>query len=210
VFLFLPAFRSFFDSVPRYPSAGRFVGEVRGSGSGDSRCHLGATLCFPGCQFLIQVTNPAEVAAWVVRANGIRTLDGVTFSGGEPMQQAPALFDVIESLSRRLPQLGFGMYSGYSLRELEAGRFRTTPEIAQSARREVWASIRSFLDFGVLGRYVATRPSALPLRSSANQELLLFTDRYREHDFAPQEVEVHIEPQGLVQVTGFPVAGLPV
>ncbi|MBK7925985.1 MAG: radical SAM protein [Bryobacterales bacterium] len=179
--------------------------------------HLqGCNLNCPGCfnvashPFTGLDHDPAEVAAWVVRANGVRTLDGVTFSGGEPMQQAPALFDVIESLSRRLPQLGFGMYSGYSLRELEAGRFRTTPEIAQTARREVWASIRSFLDFAVLGRYVATRPSALPLRSSANQELLLFTDRYCDHDFAPQEVEVHIEPHGLVQVTGFPVAGLPV
>jgi anaerobic ribonucleoside-triphosphate reductase activating protein len=178
--------------------------------------HLqGCDLNCPGCfnpashAFTGRDHDPAEVAAWVVRANGIRTLDGVTFSGGEPMQQASGLLDVIESLSPRLPQLSFGMYSGYSLRELEAGRFRTTPEFAQRARQEVWARIRSLLDFAVLGRYVATRPSRLPLRSSANQELLLFTDRYREHEFASQEVELHIEPNGLVRVTGFPGAGVP-
>lgn len=178
--------------------------------------HLqGCDLNCPGCfnvashPFTGRDHNPAEVAAWVVRANGVATLDGVTFSGGEPMQQAPALLELIESLSRQLPQLSFGMYSGYSLRELEAGRFQTTPDLAQRARQEVWARIRSLLDFAVLGRYVAVRPSTLPLRSSANQELRLFTDRYREHDFAPLEVEVHVEPQGLVQVTGFPIAGLP-
>jgi hypothetical protein len=40
--------------------------------------------------------------------------------------------------------------------------------------------------------------------------LKLFSSRHGERDFETQEVEIHIGTQGLVQVTGFPVAGLPV
>jgi anaerobic ribonucleoside-triphosphate reductase activating protein len=175
-------------------------------------CGLSCDGCFnPGAQpFTGEDRDSREVAGWVIRANRISALDGVTFSGGEPMQQGPELLALIESLHRHLPGLSFGMYSGYSLRELECGRYWTRPEISEGARRELWVRVSSYLDFAVLGRYVATRPSALPLRSSANQELVLFTGRYREQDFEPKEVEIHIEAQGLVQVTGFPVKGLPV
>ena len=65
-------------------------------------------------------------------------------------------------------------------------------------------------DFAVLGRFVATQPALSPLRTSANQSLRLFTQRYTEGDFdTTHEVEVTIEPAGLVQITGFPTAGLP-
>jgi hypothetical protein len=48
------------------------------------------------------------------------------------------------------------------------------------------------------------------MRTSANQVLQLFSGRYCEEHFKPLEFEVHIEAQGLVQITGFPLAGLPV
>jgi hypothetical protein len=88
--------------------------------------------------------------------------------------------------------------------------FWTGYGIAQEARRRVWEDIKQQLDFAVLGRFVAARPSKLPLRTSANQVLRLFSDRYREEHFKPLEFEVHIEAQGFVQITGFPLAGLPV
>jgi anaerobic ribonucleoside-triphosphate reductase activating protein len=69
--------------------------------------------------------------------------------------------------------------------------------------------IKQHLDFAVLGRFVAARPSTLPLRTSANQVLRLLGDRYREEQFKPLEFEVHIEAQGLTQITGFPLVGLP-
>jgi anaerobic ribonucleoside-triphosphate reductase activating protein len=174
-------------------------------------CQLGCPGCFNKSthRFTGDDRDPKEVAGWVIRANRINALDGVTFSGGEPMQQGPELLALIELLSRHLLGLSFGMYSGYTLRELECGRYWTRPETTPRVRQQHWLRISSYLDFAVLGRYVAARPSTRPLRSSANQELVLFTGRYREQDFAPQEVEVHIQAQGLVQVTGFPVAGLP-
>jgi anaerobic ribonucleoside-triphosphate reductase activating protein len=148
--------------------------------------------------------------AIVLAAYGERPFEAVTFSGGEPMQQADELLALIQSLHGWLPTLSFGMYSGYSGPELASGRYWCRTVLPQLARQDLWHRIRRHLDFAVLGRYVAERPSALPLRTSANQRLELYSDRYREQDFEPQEVEVQICESGLVQVTRFPVAGAPV
>ena len=126
------------------------------------------------------------------------------------MQQALDLLDLIRLLKRTRPELSIGMYSGYTEHELESGRFWTQLGIAQEARRRIWEDFKQHLDFAVLGRFVAARPSQLPMRSSANQVLRLFSARYREGHFKPLEFEVNIESAGLVQITGFPLAGLPV
>ena len=175
-------------------------------------CALGCRNCWnmESHAFAGKESSVAEVGDFVVGAHKERALDGVTFSGGEPMQQADALLALMESLRERLPGLSFGMYSGYSECELASGRYWCRSELTQHARQDLWRRIKSHLDFAVLGRYAAERPSALPLRSSMNQKLALFSGRYRDGDFGPQEVEVHVDAQGTVQVTGFPIAGLPV
>ena len=151
-----------------------------------------------------------EVTNLVVAVHREPSLDGVTFSGGEPMQQADALLRLMESLRDRLPGVSFGMYSGYSGPELASGRYWCRSDLAQPSKQAIWRSIRSYLDFAVLGRYATLQPSTLPLRTSTNQELALFSGRYREEDFGKQEIEVHLDAQGTVQVTGFPIAGIPI
>ena len=151
----------------------------------------------------------ADVSDLVVSAHQECALEGVTFSGGEPMQQADALLALIESLRDRLPGLSFGMYSGYSEPELSSGRYRCRSELARGEKQNAWRRIRAHLDFAVLGRFAAGQPSILSLRTSANQKLTLFSERYREPEFEPQQVEIHIDTQGTVQVTGFPIAGIP-
>ena len=125
------------------------------------------------------------------------------------MQQAEALLELIESLHDRLPGLSFGMYSGYSETELSGGHYWCRSESARSEKQRVWRSIRAHLDFAVFGRFAAGQPSALSLRTSATQKLVLFSERYHEPEFEPQQVEIHIDTQGTVQVTGFPIAGIP-
>jgi anaerobic ribonucleoside-triphosphate reductase activating protein len=195
-----------------------FVGASRANGPG-----LRAVLYFQGCSigcrfcwnpkshaFIGDERSVQEVAGQVLCAHLDFALEGVTFSGGEPMQQGDALLDLVESLHSRLPGLSFGLYSGYSEEELKTGRYWCRSKLAPGAKRDIWQRLTGYLDFAVLGRYIASRPSTLPLRTSANQKLTLFSSRYREQDFEPQEVEIHIGAQGLVQVTGFPLAGLPV
>ena len=195
-----------------------FVNASRVNGPGTR-----AVLFFQGCSlrcrscwnpkshpFIGDERSVEEVAGWVLSANQETALDGVTFSGGEPMQQADALLAIVESLHLGLARLSFGLYSGYSENELKSGRYWCRSEPPPSSKRDIWQRLTRYLDFAVLGRYINSRPSTLPLRTSANQQLTLFSSRYGEHDFEPQEVEIHIEAQGLVQVTGFPLAGLPV
>jgi anaerobic ribonucleoside-triphosphate reductase activating protein len=182
----------------------RAVVYFQGCNLGCATCWNPATHAFAGSPRGVQ-----DVADQVAAAHRTHPIDGVTLSGGEPMQQALDLLDLIRLLKRTRPELSIGMYSGYTERELDSGRFWTRYDIAQEARRRVWQNIKSHLDFAVLGRFVAAKPSTLPLRTSANQVLRLFSSRYGEEHFEPLEFEVHIEAQGLVQITGFPLAGSP-
>lgn len=194
-----------------------FVSRSRVNGPG-----LRAVVYFQGCTlgcrncwnpethvFAGKERSIAEVTDWVVSAHEESALEGVTFSGGEPMQQADAFLALIESLRDRLPRLSLGMYSGYSERELLSGRYWCRFELKQHAKQDIWRRIMTHLDFAVLGRYAAERPSTLALRTSSNQNLTLLSRRYSEGDFEPQEVEVHIDSEGVVHVTGFPTAGIP-
>lgn len=175
-------------------------------------CNLGCTDCWnPSTHaFSGPSREAADVAEQIARANRTHAIEGVTFSGGEPMQQAPDLLALIRLLKRARPEISIGMYSGYSERELESGRFWTRCGSKQDTRHRVWGDIKQYLDFAVLGRFVAAKASNLPLRTSSNQTLRLFSNRYHEEQFKPLEFEVHIESEGLVQITGFPLAGLPV
>jgi len=174
-------------------------------------CTLGCRSCWnPETHiFAGEERSIAEVTALVVSAHQERALEGITFSGGEPMQQADTLLALMESLRDRLPRLSFGMYSGYSESELSSGCYWCRFEVTRRAKQDIWRCIRTHLDFAVLGRYAAGRPSTLALRTSTNQKLTLLSGRYRERDFEPQEVEIHIGTQGAVQVAGFPTAGIP-
>jgi anaerobic ribonucleoside-triphosphate reductase activating protein len=175
-------------------------------------CNLGCDGCWnPATHAFVGPPRGAQdVAEQVAAAHQMQFIEGVTFSGGEPMQQARDLLDLISLLRRTRPEISIGIYSGYTERELESGRFWTRYGIALEARSRVWEDIKQYLDFAVLGRFVAARPSQFPLRTSANQILRLFSNRYREEHFSPLEFEVNIESAGLVQITGFPLAGLPV
>ncbi|MEQ1947385.1 MAG: 4Fe-4S cluster-binding domain-containing protein [Bryobacteraceae bacterium] len=175
-------------------------------------CNLGCDGCWnPATHaFVGPPRGVQDVAEQVAGAHRTQFLDGVTFSGGEPMQQARDLLDLIRLLRHARSEISIGMYSGYTERELDRGGFWTRDGIRQEARQAVWANIKQQLDFAVLGRFVAARPNDLPMRTSANQVLQLFSDRYREEHFKALEFEVNIESAGLVQITGFPLAGLPV
>jgi anaerobic ribonucleoside-triphosphate reductase activating protein len=183
----------------------RAVVYFQGCNLGCAGCWNPATHAFVGPQRGVE-----DVAEQVAAAHRTHAIDGVTFSGGEAMQQALDLLDLIRLLKRARPELSIGMYSGYTQHELDSGGFWTRHGIAQEARRRIWEGIKQHLDFAVLGRFVAARPSQRPMRTSANQVLRLFSNRYREEHFKSLEFEVNIESAGLVQITGFPLAGLPV
>lgn len=152
----------------------------------------GCTLGCPGC-FNPTTHDPAagrslaidELAAELARARP--GIEGISLSGGEPLQQpaaACALLDAARALG--LSTLAF---SGYTLDEI-----RALPHGPDVLAR---------LDVLIDGRYVARDRLASGLRGSANQRIQLLTDRYALADVEATPVaEIRIAPTGDVILTG--------
>ncbi len=194
-----------------------FVPASRANGPG-----LRAVVYFQGCSLnCADCWNPtshkfngadlaaASIVEQIETAHRVLTLEGVTFSGGEPMQQVHALVEIMSRIRVALPSASMGMFTGYAEPELDAGHYATRPTASTAEKRKVWHIVRAHLDFAVMGRYDRRQPGTAPLRTSRNQKLLLFSSRYREGDFTDQCVEVGIDQYGKAVLTGFPVFGSP-
>lgn len=147
------------------------------------------------------------------RLTRIPDIEGVTFSGGEPLQQLDDGLDLLVAfLKEERPTWSIGLYTGYTEQELSAGKYRWSvnakARAPQYKKAEAWSWLKTKLDFAVMGRFNQDQlDTSRPLCSSRNQELVLFSNRYRLEDFRPQEAEVHIEDD-LVTITGFPTGAL--
>ena len=113
---------------------------------------------------------------------------GLTLLGGEPLDQAPAVLELIENCHTS----GFDvmLYTGYELEELSKVQ-------KQCAERS---------DIVIHGRYVDDlRSENLLWRGSTNQEILINSQKY--HDLELEErrqMEIHIDELGQVRVIGYP------
>src|SRR5437588_5420769 len=194
-----------------------FVPASRANGPG-----MRAVVYFQGCSLHCEnCWNPAthkfrgvevpvfEVVQRFEGASQSALLEGATFSGGEPMQQAEALLELMKEFRRIAPGVSLGMFTGYTESELACGRFMTRLGATVEQKWDLWQAVRGLLDFAVMGRYDQTQPSIATLRTSKNQRLVLFSSRYHEGDFGPQLVEISIEESGKSVLTGFPVLGVP-
>ena len=183
----------------------RTVVFLQGCGLGCRSCWNSLSHPFRGIEKTVDA-----VAHEVLQAHTGYFLEGVTFSGGEPMQQADNLLRLIQRLYQKAPELSFGMFSGYAEHELDQGQYWIWGNGSTGQYRKcLWQEIRGCLDFAILGRFNQDQPSNRPLRTSRNQVLHLFTDRYKQADFSEQLTEVSIHEGGQVEITGFPTLGLP-
>jgi anaerobic ribonucleoside-triphosphate reductase activating protein len=185
---------------------------VNGPGSRAVIWLQGCSLNCPGCWnplshsveggMTVEITSVVE---WVAHLHASRLIDGLTISGGEPMEQASALLAFLQVLRLRVPEISIGMFSGYTEKELASGAFLSRDSNPPSHQANLWRAIRLHLDFAVLGRFNGHRSSNQPLVSSHNQALLLLSDRHSSNDFSPLSVEFNIDSQGITQITGFPI-----
>jgi anaerobic ribonucleoside-triphosphate reductase activating protein len=158
----------------------RFVVWMQGCTLGCAGCFNPATHPEAGGR----VVDVEELAAEIAATPGI---DGLSLSGGEPLQQAGgavALLDAVRALG--LSTLAF---SGYTLDEI-----RGLPHGPDVLAR---------LDVLIDGRYVASERLASGLRGSANQRIHLLTERYTLADIEATPVaEIRIGPTGELVLTG--------
>ena len=99
---------------------------------------LRAVVYFQGCSLhCANCWNPAthkfrgvevpvlEVVQQFEEASQFGSLEVATFSGGEPMQQAQVLLELMRRFRRTAPAVSLGMFTGYTESELVCGRFVT-------------------------------------------------------------------------------------
>jgi len=135
------------------------------------------------------VRTVAEVVAQVLSTPGI---EGVTVSGGEPLEQPEALALFAHEVARA--GLGVVVLSGFSREEIEAS--------------PVMSAAVSDVDMVVAGRYNRRLHLGSGLRGSSNKTYWARTSRYEGHMFEKlPEVEVFIDAEGTVVLTGM-VGGL--
>lgn len=150
-------------------------------------CSLGCAGCFNPATHPADSGRAVTVEALAAELAATRGIEGLSLSGGEPLQQpaaSAALLDAARALG--LSTLAF---SGYTLDEIRA--LPGGPDVL--AR----------LDVLVDGRYVASERLASGLRGSANQRIHLLTDRYTLAEVeATPAAEVRISPTGDVVLTG--------
>lgn len=174
-------------------------------------CQLGCRDCWnipTHSRFGGTECSASELVSRILEARFQYRIEGITFSGGEPIHQIDSLVECLSMLKRLAPELSTGLFSGYTEKELDAGQFETYTQSEHQARQDLWKNLRLHLDFAVLGRFNRDQPSSTPLVSSRNQQLHLLSDRYDKRSFEDQAIEVSIDPDGLTQITGFPTLGV--
>ncbi|WP_246510572.1 4Fe-4S single cluster domain-containing protein [Nonomuraea endophytica] len=120
-------------------------------------------------------------------------VDGLTFSGGEPMAQARGLARVAE-LARARRDLSLICFTGFRLERL--ARDPPDPGVPE---------LLSQIDVLIDGRYVAALNDGTGLRGSTNQRVHHLTDRLRDVDLEhqPRRAEVTLSGRDLT-IIGIP------
>ncbi len=134
----------------------------------------------------------ADLVAWVLAQPEI---EGITLSGGEPMQQAESLIVLIDRV-RQVKDLGVVCYTGDRLERLQTQ--------GTDAQRQLLDRIDLLID----GPYAEPLHGDLLWRGSKNQRLLPLSDRYGDVLATLPDrsagLEFALDADGAIALTGVP------
>ena len=135
-------------------------------------CTIGCTGCYNNFTHEHapkKLSSPKKIAEWI---NSIDEIEGITFSGGEPFEQAIAISSVIELVnSERNTPLSVFIFTGFDFETLGQSKDRAVQRLL------------SLTDMLSAGPYIASLSQEnLLWRGSSNQELIYLTDRYSRSD----------------------------
>jgi anaerobic ribonucleoside-triphosphate reductase activating protein len=172
-------------------------------------CSLHCKGCWNSGTHNFEVASEIDTDHLVDWVLGLPDIEGVTFSGGEPFQQAGSLWYFCKRVKDRRPDFSIAAYTGYTLEQLLAGQWKhslvhygTWHQGTERTARQ----ILEMMDFLVAGRFnAALRCEDKPLCGSRNQQVRFLTSRYSQKDLTPNVIEIIIDPDAdLLQITGFP------
>ncbi len=151
-------------------------------------CTLNCRGCYNPQTHAPQGGTSVSVADLTRQILALPELEGLTISGGEPLQQVRPLRRLLEAV-RAASTLSVILFTGYTRTELEA-----MPEVQ---------ALLAHVDVLICGRYLATQRLARDLRGSANKEVYFLTSRYTLAALSSvPEAEVIITPEGEVVLSG--------
>ncbi len=177
----------------------RFLPSTRAEGPGDRACLWvqGCPIRCPGCfnpgtwpEDGGQEVTVDEIEARILASPGI---EGVTFLGGEPFEQAEELADLGQRVRRE--GLSVMTFTGYVLEDI------------LKSRRPGWSELLDATDLLLDGPYVRElTDTSRPWVGSSNQRYHFLSPRYQhlEADLGsfPNRLEVRLQPDGQVFVNG--------
>jgi anaerobic ribonucleoside-triphosphate reductase activating protein len=120
--------------------------------------------------------------------NHMPNLDGITVTGGEPLDQAAALSSFLSACRDNLP-LPILLFTGYNEEQIAAD-----PSMVH---------ILNLIDVLVCGPYRQKEKNTAGFPGSKNQKIQFITDTYAQNDFVnlpPAEITIH--PAGDVDSSG--------
>ncbi len=118
---------------------------------------------------------------------------GVTFSGGEPFWQAPALTEVAKKV--KVAGLNVMSFTGFTLERLQS-------EYAPASSQELIAQLDILIDGAFVPALAVNDPNSLV--SSSNQKVHVFNSKLEDKlDWASDQIEIHILKDGNRIITGF-------
>ena len=171
--------------------------EVNGPGSRAvvwvQGCHRECPGCFnpPSWSFEINQLIAVEELAEKIFSNPRN--EGVTFSGGEPFWQAPALAE----LAKRIKAAGLNVmsFTGFTLKELQS-------ESAPAGAQELLEQLDILIDGPFVESLAINSPDS-PV-SSRNQRVHIFNPAFQDQmSWASDQIEIHILKDGSRIITGF-------
>jgi len=167
----------------------------------------------PGCRAVVwlqgclrECPGCFNVESWSFEINQLISIDslaqkilsnprntGVTFSGGEPFWQAPAL----SSLARQLKAAGLNVmsFTGFTLEKLQS-------ESAPAGTQELLTQLDILIDGAFVESKAINSPNS-PV-SSTNQRVHVFNPALQDQiNWASDQIEIHVLKDGSRIITGY-------
>lgn len=179
-----------------------FVTNTRALGPG-TRAAIwvqGCPLHCPGCiapEWIPFVSGMRLTVEELLEKLDLESINGMTFSGGEPMEQAGGLA-ALARLARRKKDLDLICFTGYQYERL----VNNPPN---HGVRDLLAQVDVLID----GPFLQAQNNSIGLRGSSNQRVIFLTSRLKEYDFESggRKVEITIT-NGELGLIGIPTPNI--
>jgi anaerobic ribonucleoside-triphosphate reductase activating protein len=167
--------------------------EVNGPGTRMVIWFQGCSINCPGCfnpEFQSfedgQIMQTSEILSRILENQ--ETIEGITFSGGEPLLQAEGFFALCQKISEET-NLGMILLTGYNWQQI--------------THNPTFSRILELMDLIIAGPYDQNQRQANHLVGSRNKTLHFLTDRYSPNDLQNlAETEVIIDHEGNISISG--------